>query len=303
MKTNVWLSRTIGALLIIGASIALFLAQSSYWVNNTISNQSSFTETTTKALLQQSSRDAIASTVVDKTLENRPIVQRVIGDRAGKLVSSLLDSDFSSQALSRVIGTTYKYITTTNRQDIVVELEAIKVPVSRIISLAQAEDSNAAATIDSIPDEIVLVESESFPDLSRFVQIMLWVGPLFWLATIALFAAYIYMHRAKYDKAVYVVGASIGVVALLGILARPVLPPPIASMVPQSELRPVVQNVSDAFLALFQAQMVFMLIAVIIVITIFSLRRVIARQFQKLTTMISAKTSEDAARSLPTKKK
>jgi len=302
MKTKVWVTRTVGALLIIGASVALFFAQSSYWVNHTVFNQQNFSAVATEAIVQPSSRDAIATTVVNRALEDRPVAQRVIGDRAEKLVSSLLGSDFSSQAVSRVVSATYKYITTPDRQDVVIELQGIKAPVSQIITLAQAEDSNLAVTVDSIPDEIKLVESDEFPDLSGIVTTMLWVGPLLWLLSIGLFTLYIYLHRKNYALAVYTVGVSIGVVALLGILTRPIVPPPVASLIPQSDLRPVVQNISDAFLAPFQMQMVWMLVAVIVALAIFSLRKIIARQFQKVAVMISPKNSEEV-KNKPTAKK
>jgi len=298
-----WVRRTGGALLTLGASVALFFAQSSYWVNHSIFNQQNFSTIATEAVLQPDSRDAIASTVVDRTLEDRPVVQRLIGDRAQKLVSSLLASDFSTQAVSRVVSATYKYITTSDRQDIVIELAGIKAPVSKIITLVQPEDSDLATTVDSIPDEILLVESDSFPDLSRLVTTMLWVGPLMWLAALGLFAGFIYMHRRKYARAVYIVGLSIGLVALFGILTRPFVPPPIASLLPRSDLRPVVQNISDAFLAPFQAQMVIMLIVVAVAIALFSLRKVIARQFQRLSLLISPKTPEPIKEKAPAKKK
>lgn len=296
MKKHSWIAKTVSILLILIASVSLFMAQSSYWINHTVFNQKNFSSLVSGAVLQQTSRDAVATSVVDAALQDRPVLQRVIGDRAEVLVSSLLGSDFSTQTINRVVNATYKYITTPDRQDIKIELSGITAPITSILTLAQQGDSNAAQTIDSIPDEIVLLRSDEFVDLSGVVSTMLWVGPLFWLLAVAAFGVYIYMHRAHYAKAVYIVGASVAIVALLGILARPALPPPIASLLPTANLRPAIQNVSDAFLAPFQAQMVTMLVVTLIAVLIFSQRHTIARWVQKLGGMIARESAPSPAK-------
>ncbi len=287
MKTNSWVIKTISVLLVLIASVSLFLAQSSYWINHTVFNQQNFSSLVTGALLEPTSRDAIASQVVDTALQNRPVLTKLIGDRAEKLVSSLLGSDFSTQAINRVVNATYKYLTTPDRQDIKIELAGITTPISTILNLVQQGDSNVAQTIDSIPDEIVLVQSSAFPNLSGAVSTMLWLGPLFWLLALVGFGIYIYLYRKRYAMAVYIVGSSIVVVALIGIFTRPALPPPVASLIPISNLRPVIENVSDAFLEPFQMQMIIMLVVTLVALLIFSQRKLIAGWIQKLGAMVA----------------
>ncbi|MFZ1301149.1 MAG: hypothetical protein WAQ27_01025 [Candidatus Microsaccharimonas sp.] len=302
MKKNTWIIKTISVLLILVASVSLFLAQSAYWVNHTIFNQENFTATVTEAVLLPTSRDAIASSVVDTALADKPVIKRIIGDRAEKLISSLLDSDLSNQAITRVVNMTYKYITTPDREDIKIELSGITGPISTILTLVQAGDSNAAQTINSIPDEIVLLESDAAPDLSGVVSLMLWVGPLLWLVTLGAYALYIYLHRKNYAKAVYIAGASIIVVAILGALARPALPPPVASLIPVSNLRPVALNVTDAFLVSFQSQMVSMLLVTVIVLIVFSQRYRIVRWAQKVGSMVGTSPAQVSEPKAPAKK-
>jgi hypothetical protein len=293
--------KTISVLLVLIASVSLFLAQSSYWINHTVFNQQNFTSLVTEAVLNPTSRDAIASQVVDTALQNRPVINRIIGDRAEKLVSSLLGSDFSAQAISRVVNATYKYLTTPDRQDIKLELAGITTPISKILDLVQQGDSNVAQTVNSIPDEIVLVQSSAFPDLSKAVSAMLWLGPLFWLLALAGFGVYIYLYRKRYAMAVYVIGSSIVVVALIGIFTRPALPPPIASLISISNLRPVVKNVSDAFLEPFQMQMIIMLIATLVALLVFSQRKLIAGWIQKLGAMVARESVPAPAKVVSTK--
>lgn len=258
--------------LLVAAAILLFLAQSAYWVNHTIFNQANFSNITTTALLSESSRDAIADSVVNKSLENRPVVKQVVGDRASALISGLLDSDLSNQAVKGLTNKTYSYVTSSDRQDIKIDLISIKTPIESVITITQRENGPVASTLNQVPDEIVLVRSDAFPDLSGTVKLMLWLGPFLWLGALASFAAYIYIGRAIYARRVYVAGGTIIAVALFGLAATPFIPPPVAAAVPNIDLRVVAENLANGFLAPFRTQMLNMLGITSIVLLAFSLR-------------------------------
>lgn len=267
-KTSKFVSWT----LLVVAAILLFFAQSSYWVNHTVFNQASFSSITTTALLSESSRAAIATSVVDKALEDRPFVKKVAGERATSLISGLLGSDLSSQAISAVSAKTYAYVTSPNRQDIKIDLTSIKAPVAGVIALSQNNNETLTTDLNQIPDEVVLVHSDAFPDLSGMVKLMLWLGPLLWFGAIGLFALYIYLGRAVYARRVYAVGAAVIIVALFGLFTAPFVAPPIAAAVPNISLRPVAENLVTGFLAPFKVQMYYMLGITLIGLLIFSLR-------------------------------
>lgn len=258
--------------ILILAAILLFFAQSSYWVNHTVFNQASFSSITTTALQSESSRDAVATSIVDKTLEDRPLVKKIAGERATSLISGLLGSDLSGQAISAVSAKTYAYVTSPDRQDIKIDLTSIKEPVAGVIALSQDNSESLTADLNKIPDEVVLVHSDAFPDLSGMVKLMLWLGPLLWLGAIGLFALYIYLGRAIYARRVYAVGAAVIIVALFGLFTAPFVAPPIAAAVPNINLRPVAENLVTGFLAPFKMQMYFMLGFALIGLLIFSLR-------------------------------
>lgn len=281
------LSKFGSAALLFFAALTLFLAQSAYWVNHTVFDKANFSSITTTALLSESSRDAIATSVVNKSLEDRPIVKRVVGERATSLISGLLGSDLSTQAVTGLTNRTYAYTTSSDRQDIKIDLTAIKTPVTGIISLAQSRGVEVPESQYQIPDDIVLLQSDAFPDLSGTVKLMLWLGPLFWLSTIVLFGLYIYVGRAAYAKRVYCAGLAIITVAILGLLANPFVPPPIAAAVPNIDLRPVAQNLAAGFLAPFKAQMYYMLGATLVVLLTFNQRFNILAIFRSVGTKVN----------------
>lgn len=241
------------------SAILLFLAQSAYWVNHSVFDQQNFSKITTGAIQEQSSRDAIATAVVDKALSDRPVLQRTVGDRAVSLISGLLGSDLSSQAISALTSKTYAYATSSDRQDIRIDLTSIKSQVGDVISLAQSKGVNVSQPDYKLPDQITLLKKSSFPDFSGLIKLMLWIGPLLWIGAIVLFALYIYLGRAEYARRVYMVGLAIVIVSLVGLFAKPFVPPPVAAAIPNIDLRPIAQNLASGFLSAFAAQMWWML--------------------------------------------
>lgn len=258
--------------ILIIASVCLFLAQSAFWINHSIFDQATFSNTVTTTILDEPNREAIATAVVDQALQNRPVLKRVVGTRAESLVSGLLGSDLSNQLVSTISNKAYAYTTAPNRKDIAIDLTAVKTPLATIVTLAENNGANIALDPQQIPDQIVLVQKDAFPDLSGAVKKMLWVGPLLWLSTIGLFALYIYLGRKVYAKRVYTVGAAISVVAILGILTRPFIPPTVAAAVPNITLRPVLESLASNFIAPFTTQMWYMLIATLLALIVFNQR-------------------------------
>ncbi len=268
------LSKYGSIVLLLFAAVMLFLAQSAYWVNHTVFNQATFTQITSTALQKETSRGAIATAVVDRALADRPVLQRTVGPRIESFTSGLLGSDLGTQAVTAISSKTYAYVTAQNRQDIKIDLEGAKTALAGMVAIAQnfGRGENLALVEEKIPNEIILVESDSFPNLSGTVQLMLWMGPLFWLLSIGGFVWYVYISRALYAKRVYVVGLTIVIVAVLGLLTMPFVPPPISAAVPNIALRPVVENVTMGFLQPFTVQMYWMLGVTLVALLIFNQR-------------------------------
>lgn len=283
-------SKYISIVLLFLAGVLLFFAQSAYWVNHSVFNQENFSEITTSSLLSESSKDAIADHIVSKSLNDRPLIKKTVGERAESLISSLLGSDLSSQAVTTLSKKTYAYATASNREDIKIDLSSIKTPIENILSLAQNNNITVPSTQYQIPDEIILVESDTFPDLSGTVRLMLWLAPLLWLSVIILFSLYIYIGRSVYARRVYTVGLFIIVVSLIGLLSSPFIPPPLAASVPAIELRPVAENLAAAFLAPFKTQMYYTIGFSLLILLVFNQRFNILAIVRKLETKLNEKS-------------
>lgn len=266
--------KIVSVILLILGSITLLLAQSAYWTNHNIFNQERFTQITIDSLTTESSRDAIAATIVDKSLADKPLIKQLAGERMEAFISGLLGSDISIGLMENISSRAYEYLTTENRNDISVNLSAVSSTVSVVMNLANKiqPDSQIANTQIEIPSEIVLVSSDSLPNLSGVVKLVLFLQPLLWLTSILFFGIYIYIGRKQYAKRVYKVGSSIIAVGLIGLLTGPLILPQILAAVPEVNIRPLVENFASGFLNPFINQMYIMLAVTVISLLLFSQR-------------------------------
>jgi len=293
-----WLRRYKSIFLLTVASILLLLAQSTYWLNHTIFDQRNFNTIASATLQTESSREAIAQSIVNEVLADKPILSRTVGPKATQLVTGLLGTDLAVQSLDTVVNRTYAYVTSKNPQPIAIDLTAIKTPLSGLVSFAERLGREASFDPSNIPDSIELFNPKNIPDIYSYSIALLWLGPIFWLSSILLFASYIYRGRSVYAKRVYIVGGLFIAVSFIGILVGPIVPPTVAATVPTIELRPVIGDLISNLLQPFIDQMLVTIIATSIVLICFNQRR----RFAKFAIKLSNKVSGTSGTTKPKKK-
>jgi len=269
--SETWKKVVGGVLLALGA-ITFFLAQSTLWVSNNFFNENAFVGTVQDVLSTEESRQAISSTIVHSALENNPVAEQLIGKQVTALVSGFLGSDLAGQVFDRVAHRSYAYLTSPDRQDIVINLESIKDPLTTLIGLVEKTGKDVKFDPANIPDSITLVESDSLPDVSRYIQLMLFASGFLWFLTIASFGVYIYLYRNKIVRSIYYVGWSIIAVSLIGLLSGPFVPPAIASLVGLIGIRGVIEDLATAFIEPFTVQLLSGVVVVALVMLVISLR-------------------------------
>jgi hypothetical protein len=278
----------LSVVILIFAALFLLLAQSSFWVKNTIFDKKTFTTIALTTIQEEENRNAIASTVVDTALADRPVLMRVAGDRATSLLSGLLVSDLGTNALNRVINSLYSYMLKADRQDIAINLESVKTPLVTLTTLAENSGRPIDFEPENIPDSIVLLEKDALPNLSTTYRAVIWLSPLLWLTAISLFATYVYLGAKEYAKRVYIAYGAIVVVALVGLSTGPFLPPSIAAMVQDTNAQVLAASFTTAFLEPFMAQMWQMLAIATVAVAIFWQRHRIASATQNLLLKMKA---------------
>lgn len=263
-------------LLLIVAALAFFAAQSASWLNNNVFDQKQFTAISSSVLLSHESRDVIADEVVNRVLQDRPLIRKVVGERASTYVSGLLGTDTSRHVLNSFLNRSYAYMTSSQRENIAIELTSIKQPLSLLISLSGATGHTIDLEPSNIPDEIILVRSETLPDFSPIVRISAISAFFLWL--LFLMASFTYIVFAKADRVrrVNILGAAVAGVALFGLALIPFIPMIVASYIDIVSLRGVTADLASAYLAPLSLQFQITLILVVIILLLVKCRGAIS---------------------------
>lgn len=267
--------KVVGGVLLALGLITFFLAQSTVWVSNNFFNEDQFIGTVQGVLRTEGSRQAIAGTIVQTALQDNPVAEQLIGQQVTSLVNGLLSTDIAGQLRDRVAHRAYAYVTSTDRQDIALNLTSIKEPLTAIVGIVERTGRDVQFDPSAIPDTVTLVESDTLPDVSQYIQIMLFASGILWLAAIASLAAYVYLYRTKLIRSLYVVGWSIIAISAAALLTGPFVPPAIASLVNLIEIRGVVEDLAVAFYEPFRAQMIGTILVTALALLIVRLRGVI----------------------------
>ena len=277
--------RVVGGVLIALGMITFFLAQSTLWVSNNFFNENQFVGTVEEVLTTEESRQAISGTIVHTALQNNPVAEQLIGKQLTALVNGLLGSDIAGQLFDRVAHRTYAYLTSSDRQDIAINLTSIKDPLASLVTIIEKTGRDVKFDPSNIPDTITLVESDSLPDISSYIRMMLFASGLLWFVTVASFATYIYLYRNKLIRSIYVVGWSIIAISAIALLSGPFVPPAIASLVNTIDIRGVVEDLTVAFLEPFQVQLLSSIVISALVMLVISLRGAIRSGITKLVSL------------------
>lgn len=236
------------------ASLLLVIANSAYWVNRNIFDTNTFTEIAVTSVTSESSRQAIADEVVDRALQNQPIIKEIAGPTASKLVSSLLGTDQFNKILETAVSRLQVYLTSNERESIVLNLSGVKNVFESLITIAGKTNSDVEAKVSAVPDKIVLVDADNIPNFYKYGLAFLWIGPI--AAVLAfLLLAYPYIRdRSRYYIIALAQGAMITAMGFLCLLVGPLFKPPVLANIPSANSRVVVSNIYDAFISTFNSQ-------------------------------------------------
>lgn len=270
------------------ASLLLVLANTAFWVNRNIFDTDTFTSIAVTSITSESSRQAIANEVVDRALQDRPIIKEVAGPTATKLVSSLLGTDQFNKVLETAISRLQVYLTSNSRESIVVNLSGVKNVLESLITIAGKTNSNLETTVSSVPDQITLVNADNIPDFYKYGLAFLWIGPIAAVLA-ALLLVYPYIRdRSRYYIIAPAQGAMITAMGFLCLLIGPLVKPPVLANIPSANSRVVVGNIYDAFISTFNSQSLLLVkvgiaLAVVPLLVRYGLKLYHARMLKKKT--------------------
>lgn len=242
------------------ASLLLLLASSAFWINRYLFDTANFTRVTTSAIETESSRKALASGIVDRALQDRPMLKNIVDDPAIKLLSGLLDTNVARKALDRAVSRLQVLATSSNPQNVVIDLSSLKQVLSTVLtaagSVANVQTSQASVRVEDIPESITLVDVSKLPNTYWLEVTVLWVGPLALVAAIILLAYPLWRAPGKRSKIKLLVIAGISVLGawMIGQLLPAMGKPLALGSTTDQHVRTVIENIYTAFATTFTQQ-------------------------------------------------
>lgn len=250
------------------AGVLLLISNSALWANRQIFDNNAFNQTAVTSLTSQSSRDAIAAKITDEALQSHPKIQNVVDDSLIKLISGLLDSDRFETVLSKSVSKLYIYTTSSNQEDVAIDLTGVKNVMNKLVEVSARTDANgtlgqklntADQKLNGVPDQIVLINADDIPDFYNFGVAMTLLAPFTLLAAVILFA-YPYIRNTKgYLSFMVAQGVTLIFVGLAALLVGPIFRPITLGPIQDPNIRIVAGNLYDSFLSTFSNQTAYLI--------------------------------------------
>lgn len=251
------------------AALLLFVANTAVWANHAIFDTNTFTTTAVTSLTSESSRQALATEVVDRALADRPVIKNIAGNTATKLVSGLLGTSQFNAVLEKAVGKLQVYLTSNQQKSVTLDLTGVKATVDKIVNVANTAGVDAASNVSdrlsTVPDEVVLINANNVPSFYNYGLAFLWIAPLCGIGALLLLAYPYLRDRRQYYKIATIQGVTIVIAGLLSLLVGPLVRPPALANIASPNMRVVVGNLYDAFIAIFNHQAEIMIVVGVIV--------------------------------------
>jgi len=260
------------------AAVLIVVANSAIWANRYFNDTDNFTRTAVTSLTSDSSTDAIASEIVDRALVDYPTVKNLVDDTAVNFISGLLGSDRMQQVMTKLVSRMQIFLTSLQREPIVVNLSGAKDTINRLIQLAGREGETRFDP-DKIPDEITIIDPSKYPNFYQAGVTLMWLSPILVIGAAILLAWPYLSDRSRYREILAFQGGALVLAGLLALLLGPLFRPMVLGNIQSANLRVVVGNLYNAFIETYTSQTMFLIVLGLLTLAI-SASLVIARHYR-----------------------
>lgn len=160
-------------------------------MRTTVMSEDSFVDISTQSLTAERVRTSIAERIVDRALEDRPLIRNFVRGPASEIIAGILGTRFVQDVLERVSHRIYDLLIYANGDEITINLEPLKGFIANVLSVL-APEGEAPIDPAQIPDEIVLIEEGALPPLETYLVAVEWITLLLGLAGLGLLALVIW---------------------------------------------------------------------------------------------------------------
>jgi hypothetical protein len=238
-----------------GVVLLILVSLTGFWLQRTMFNNERFTMLAQEAFMVESSRVAIGELVSDRVLDEKPALQVALGGRLTELVASVLATERAQQYIERLARESHLLVTSPRRDPLVFELAGLKTAVVRAQELSGRSEGEVRIDAESLPDEIMLIDTEKLPNIYRYGVVVMWVGPISFLAALIMLAWWVRqstvkMRYLRIRTALYAVLAA----CLLALVLGPLVEPTFVSVGRDAPSQSLLRNIYESFITPFRNQ-------------------------------------------------
>lgn len=259
----------------------LLIAGTAFWLHAMFFDTDRFTETATRAITEESSRASIAEAVVDRALQDRPMLRSTVGSQAEGLLADALGSEFAEASLQKTVESLQIALTTPRKEPVVLNLAQAK----SIITSGQdlLDEGHPASTIDvsNLPDQIVIVDTAKLPNFYEYSIWVLWAGPLALVAACIMLGVWVHRADGRYRlvrlrTAMLVIATA----ALAGCLIGPLVKPAVLSVAANAPSQTLLGNIYEAFVGPFTNVALFLALGACVIWALLMALEVFTRNYR-----------------------
>lgn len=259
----------------------LLIAGTAFWLHAMFFDTDRFTETATRAITEESSRASIAEAVVDRALQDRPMLRSTVGSHAEGLLAGALGSEFAEASLQKTVESLQIALTTPRKEPVVLNLAQAK----SIITSGQdlLDEGHPASTIDvsNLPDQIVIVDTAKLPNFYEYSIWVLWAGPLALVAACIMLGVWVHRANGKYRLVrLRTAMLVIAMAALAGCLIGPLVKPAVLSVAANAPSQTLLGNIYEAFVRPFTNVALFVALGACVIWALLMALEVFTRNYR-----------------------
>lgn len=253
---NVHKSWLLRLLLVVTTAGLLLVSLTALWLHRTMYDTERFTDITTTAITESSSRQSVGEAIVNRAFADRAVLRNTVGPRMANLIAGLLDTELASGLIERAVERVQITLTTPRKSPVVLEISGLKQAIISVQGLINSDGQEARINIQDLPDEILLIDTNKLPNVYSYGIIILWLGPASAVVACVLMAYWIFRARIPEIRLLrlrimllVVMGS-----AVLALAIGPLVKPPFLSVSETAQARTVLSNIFDGFIRPFNQQ-------------------------------------------------
>lgn len=235
-------------------AVLLLIALTSFWAQRTLFDTDNFTATTTRAVSEESSRQAIGELVATRVFEKTPILGSLLSDRLAGHVAGLLGTERAQASVNRLAREAQLVITSPQREPVTIDLTGLKSAIVSVQDITGRTGNDVLIDADSIPDKVMLIDTASLPNIHHLAIVIVWLGPLTLLLALGLMAWWVLCGRkVRMLRLLYILTLVISV-AVLAIVIGLIAEPSFVALGSDVSSQTLLCNLYEAFMSSFYRQ-------------------------------------------------